>query len=356
MDDQLPPPAVLVVGDFHTERKHFAEAALEEVIKAYSSFKEPFGAAWTDFNNLADPSALSHRPSRASAPPPYPIAVSDNGNADAEDLGRNLRRLFLRFDVWGVIACTTSRNTPGLLRKLEHSDVPILLTVDSSLTGLEPGPNVLRLVPNNERQAQAIVGKLLELRSTHVEHVQVFYSPLGDRYVEDLCTALRGLADRAKLPLTCSHEARAIAPTGAVVCIGYEPDFKMVHAKLADANFFGPMILSDGCYPNECVKAAVGGKVNFFWCRSLFELSTYAYSGYLGICKQWIQVGRSSSDTIKRGLNPSAKLKPFLQLLRQELEKSADVFKFEGLDNQRGGYVVDEIPSPVSARPNGDGK
>jgi hypothetical protein len=348
----LPAPAVLVVGDFHTGRRQFAEAAFAAVAKAYQSRGAQFGAAWQDFDNI--PAGIEAREQdRAAAPALYPIAVSDNGNADAEDLRVKLHNLFLRFDVWGVIAATTSRNTPGLLRKLMHSDVPVLLTVDSALTGLERGPNILRLGPNNGQQAQAILAKLMELRASNAppaDPVQVIYAPLGDRYVEDLYIALAALAQQARLPLVGSHEARAVVRSVApVVFVGYAPEFLTVISELGNS-FVAPIILSDGCYGDSKV-IGIGGSKALVWCRSLFDLSTYAHSGYCAIYEQWKRVGRTSSEVIRSGLSPADKLRPFIRLLRQQLEQSKDVFTFEGLDNQRGGYVVED----VSGAPTGAG-
>lgn len=197
---QSPVPCVLVVGDFRKEQSiGFAKKAWDKIVKEYSEQRKGFGEApsvreaseMVDYDE--DPITIPHYTGPEDSPALYPIPLSDYGLTDSARFEFNLYQLFRRFNIVGVISCCTAKNTKGLAKALRPIDVPVLLALDSTLAGPEQfGANALQLIANNALQAQAVLGKVTVMLSDKADQlVQVYCSPEGDEYVEDLRNALQ---------------------------------------------------------------------------------------------------------------------------------------------------------------------
>lgn len=363
-DGGLPAPCVLVVGDFR-DGDTFASRAWEKVCEAYDdqppdvSFGPP----------PAPPPGLSLAPEalpplravpRSCCPNPYPVPFSDVGHARREDVRRLLYRYLSTFDTCAIVACGTAANTSGLLSALGPLQIPVLVTVDSTMEKLRPDGtviprrgNVLRLMPNNEQQAQAIIAKVSALAGHGAgAQAEVFCYPDGDAYVYDLRKALEGQTKegpgRPRLRFTSDiGDLEADPRDGIVVCAGYHNAF----AKLLQGGKTGRhTILSDGCYGERAVHAVAEAPAgtDFYWARPAFDAAEYAYDAYRGVCAVWQHLIEQRHVIRER---PRESLRPFVSLLRDHLQRRrSSHYRFRGTENQRGGYLLEPVRgAPVSA-------
>lgn len=346
----LPYPAAAVVGDFGEDAPPFASQAWERITEAYAKLGRPFGdsRAWTA--RSSPPKGL---PNRAEAQALLPIRIDDENNSASAGFRQAMRAAMVNFDVWVVIACTTSRNTVGLLEVLEVADVPILLAVDSALSGIEMRPNIVRLIPSNVQQAQAIAAKVRELREAHgLSAVEAYCAPSDDRYVRDLRNTLREELDPG---FEATSDPKALRGVGVLVCIGYREAFFEL---LAAGKVGKALILSDGLFGDhkvlESVKQGAAGS-RVYWCHSKNDPATYAEQGYRASCQVWTAYGRRTSGTIEDGLKETERMRPFVRLVGDKLEEYATPFLFRGQENLRGTFVVERLQSHTK-RPSGPRK
>lgn len=339
----LPVPAVIVVGSFSGDEAHFAKKAWSRVCSAYTGEDVPEG------KSPRQPSEKTH-PDRADAPRLFPLQLDDEGNTRALEFASSLHTMLCKYDVWAIIASTTSQNTPGLLEALEAVDVPVFLTVDSAMGGITRTPNVLRLMPNNEHQAQAIVAKVKDLLATNdtvddwTGVADVYFHPAGDRYVSDLLDAIMAQVELGphQPRLRPSSDVTTLVSNPVLVCVGYKAAVASLTERLKQ---FQHLVMSDGCHDLTIDQLGLAESTPKLFCaHAAFETSGYAHDAYRATCAMWIEFGRPESPSVAIGISPALKLKPFVHLVREHLERTFPTrYLFDGLDNRRGGYVVDRL-------------
>lgn len=381
--------AVLVIGDFgQPSRKRsenagkgensgnaedrwnrpFARAAWKEIVEVYTDeFSMKLGKA-PEIPPQAPPCELElpipDEP-RRNWTCLYPVPVSDEGDVLAGSIEEAICAGFGCLDVRAVIACGTAKNTWGLLRVLSISGVTVLITIDSTLGDPDEGRREsLRLIPNNEQQAQAIVAQVKTFREEASGDAWLFEHPRGDRYVSDLTKAIMAQAETERVPIMPLLNLETLRPAAGaiVVSVGYGEGFELAHARLQEllpdtggtsANEgCARLIASDGCYQDERVISLSGAneKVKAWWTHPTVETSQYARDGYKAVCMAWREWGRQESSRVSRGLTPEERLTPFVELVRRQLESEFQPFyRFHARENQRGGYLVEEIPTPPKA-------
>lgn len=365
-----PIPAILVAGDFRKNATTpFAKVAWRAVSKVYVEDGEDFG----------DPPATAIPPARPSQVVPgypksprgdwrtlFPVQFSDEGRADAQTIRHLLYECFHYFDVWAIISCGTAANTKELFKALDFVGVPILITIDSTLgASAERQWDVLRLIPNNEQQAQAIVSYVKSQAKQEDVRAHLFGHPAGDRYVDDLTTAITAQAHAEQLHLPQLLNLEDLQPPTTehllVVYVGYPEGFRKLQARLTltsgNVTKLPTVITSDGCYKEPAVAAAaISGQMEVLWTRPTVETEQYAANAYQAVCGVWREVGRESSHDVERGLSLQKRLIPLVEFVRQRLEEEfKPYYRFRRWDNQRGGYVLEAPSLPKTAEEPADG-
>jgi len=352
-------PAVLVVGDYRYEDT-FVSKAWERICIAYRQQPDEqlYGEVPAPSRTMTPhPRALAplRRIPRDALPNLYPVPFSDLGDCARPDVAERLYQYLSHFDVWAVIACGTASSTQGLLRTLQPSSLPVFVTVDS--TADMPAPkeqrsssyrNALRLMPNNDLQAQAILSKLTSLVEQGADiDVQVLCHGENEEaeYVRDLRKALESHASKGpgRPQLTFHSEIdqlRSAEENGILVCVGY---FEAVRLIASTRHRWRHIILSDGCY-EERVRAHIvetEGGADFHWSRPAFDHSEYAHDAYLAINKIWrrIRLGKHAGAA-------EQSLIPFERRVRGALQRDRPThYRFRGADNQHGGYLIEKVRS-----------
>lgn len=362
---EYPIPAVLIVGDYHTTGKTFVDAAWKKIVEAYTEGPPPssYGSISADSGEAGadtDPwerKVASERPPRSEGPTLLPLCFCDHGHAEKQEFGRQLLKYFGHFDVWAVISCGTASNTRALLEVLEPVDVPILIVVDSTASALaQRQENVLRLTPNNELQAVALMTRARELLAVHFREeprpFHVFYHHQDNPYVKDLVSTLKRLTEEGSTLLKPSFEADSLRPNrqrSLVISVGYIDTFEvLLKSELTDGSH---VILSDGCF-TEDVLHLLGRhdrrrKCQYHWTHAAHPYAEYARDGYVAVVRAWQSFMKRSARTP----SPGERLRPFLEEIRAYLEDELPTrYRFYGQENQRGGYLVDEVPAHDDAQ------
>ncbi|GAA4782194.1 hypothetical protein GCM10023307_03380 [Lysobacter hankyongensis] len=350
---------MLVVGDYRYEDT-FVSKAWERICFAYRQQPEEtrYGEVPAPSRKMTPhPRELSplRRIARDAAPNLYPVPFSDLGDCSRPDVAERLYQYLSHFDVWAVIACGTASSTQGLLRTLQPSSLPVFVTVDSTAempvtNGERPSSyrNALRLMPNNDLQAQAILSKLTSLVEQGADvDVQVLCHGENEEaeYVRDLRKALESHASkgpgRPQLRF-CSEvdQLRPIEENGILVCVGY---FEAVRLIARVQHRWRHIILSDGCY-EERVRAYIVGiedGADFHWTRPAFDHSEYAHDAYLAINKIWRRIRADRHAGVSE-----RSLIPFERRVRSVLQRDRPThYRFRGTDNQHGGYLIEKVRS-----------
>jgi len=370
-------PAVLVVGDYKSkDNEHFVLKTWNAVKNAYESRERLWGEP-VGLEDLTDACRFAPFPKqkeiveRNDATALYPVAFHDGGNTQAKTFQPELHRAFLNYDVWAVIACTTSRNTPALLDALDFIDVPIFLAVDSALLGVRARSNIRRLIPSNINQAQVMIAKLAEkTKGTDMDSpVEVLFHPAGDRYVSDILKALKEqivgrprdilLRNTPDIDTALARDRKK----GILVCLGYEAavaETLKVFDERTSSNGSGTsvpkrdceftILFSDGCYGSAKVRKQIHDKKcdhprsQFLWTHSLFDSSAYATFAYVATCDAWLTVGRRTHWERRGARSLKVTLSPFINQVEARLAKNfGSMHYFQGIENQRASYVIDEI-------------
>src|SRR3990172_4978498 len=238
-DTNLPVPSVLVVGDLRQSASPvFAKKAWREIADAYGLMGQEFGPP-PEPRDPPPPATEVRLPKdlgREACKSLYPIPFSDADNFGA--IRGLFYQYFRRFDIWAVVSCGTAKNSRALLSALSFSDVPVLITVDSTLEDWgDSVPSVLRLIPNNEQQAQAIIGKAISLEEGRKvpARIQLFCYPSEDLYVSDLGSAIRDQADRdPREPNVTDLRGRG-GSAGVVICVGYHKALQQLNSRRVNA-------------------------------------------------------------------------------------------------------------------------
>jgi len=350
-------PAVLVVGDYRFADTFVAQA-WERICGAYrqQSGEASFGDPPVPPRGMSpDPEALSPRRAiaRERHPNLYPVPFSDLGDAARPDVARLLYRYLCHFDVWAIIACGTAANTTGLLANLSPLPVPVFVTVDSTVeksrsyyNGRMARGSALRLMPNNDLQAQAILAKVAALveREPDVD-IQVFCNGEDDEYVRDLRKALEqhtreGPGRPHVRFVSDARHLRSGGRSGVVVCVGY---YDALANLLGCGKSWRHVILSDGCF-EERVRALIVGSDNgtdYYWSRPAFDHCEYAFDAYRAVNTVWRRIHAPRSHNAIQPL-----LTPFERRVRAVLERDRPThYRFRGADNQRGGYLIEAVRS-----------
>lgn len=362
LQQERPPiPAVLLIGDFEGDGKVFVDPAFKLLADAYK--KSPPGDAAAPSAHYKAWQEYTTNLNRSEGPALIPVPYSDGGHANRETFTEELLGLLSRYDVWAVIACGTASNTESLLEALEPVDVPILVVVDSTVNVLSsPYDNILRLTPNNELQAAAILAKAKELFAAHFAHehgvFELFYQPVDNPYVKDLLETLRRLTEESSTQIspteaTGTKKLRTRRDVGVVVCIGYLDALQSLwHADILDRSH---VILSDGCYNEKVLEMVTKwerNRVNFYWTHAQFSYAEYARDGYLAVTRTWQNLVKSGA----RYASPRSLRRPFLTIVKEYLEEQMPSrYKFNGGENQRGGYSVDKVSEATFSWPGADG-
>lgn len=376
----LPVPVVLVVGDFRIRHTPFASRAWARVKDTYDRIGQGFGNVEDEPEGTEPLDALPQgvrSDNRYDARTLLPVAVSDEDSADSKSFVTRLYTCFRRLDVHAVISCGTASATRGLLEALDASDVPVVITIDTTIgtvlmaatpqapsvgggASWELRSNILRLIPSNEQQAQAIVTKakrLVEKRED--KNVWLFADPTQDLYVDDLAQAIRAQLEvdpsiPLSMPLVVDLTRIRKEQDPVVVVVGYYEALEKVHASCRG----GSIIASDGCYNDPRVLSLLSshrtggngiegiqdGSTTLYWTHPTVDPSWYAHDAYRVVCNLWRNMGRRSGHMIRRGLRPEEQLMPLARRMAEELQKSSPgVYRFRAWDNQRGGYVVDQV-------------
>ena len=350
---RLPIPSVLVVGDFRKNSIGFAKKAWQQIVKVYDEEGKSFGPA-PEISQSSDPQdyqvdriIIERNASPTDNPPLYPIPVSDYGRAGSGRFEFNLYKLFRRFNVFGVISCGTAENTKGLAKALEPIDLPVLLTLDSTLSGsVGFGPNTLQLIPNNALQAQAILGKVGVLLGDRTgQLVQVLCSPEDDEYVKDLKQAVQsniedneGSIIRA-VYVTDANKLEHKGQKRIIVCLGY---YEALGSLIKHLDRECELVFSDGFNdPRVKRKLALQHDVRWYYLtRPVYDPLEHAVDAYRILNRVW----HRSIDLEMNEVDLKARLEGFTLSIRQWLEREYEYrYKFVGSANQRGGYFAERL-------------
>ena len=343
---RLPIPTVLVVGNRDTT---FAKKAWHTIKQAYTEQPVNFGPLPEKDVDHPEKVIIQKNRSRVEGPALYPFFLHDSGETQSISFQNSLRRIFYYFDVWAVISCGAAGTTEGLVRGLAPIDIPLFITVDSTLSDHSRfSPSFLQLIPNNTLQAQAILGKvrmLFDKLHPNKKSFEVFFDRRNDEYVVDLVNALSSYCREIERDISFSEisnptRLKANNEPGILVCVGYYEMMKKLK-KLANNH----LIMSDGCYDDKVVRLLKFGNDNTYcWAHTLSEPADYAQDAYLSVCDIWRRVTMENRELSVRNI----RLRQFLLLVRDALEtRLPSRYKFIGESNQRGGYVVEDVPQPT---------
>jgi hypothetical protein len=353
-----PTPVVLVVGDFRS-RDTFAWHAWERICAAYKDtdeaativLPEPTQALSVHPNTLVVGQS-AHLSGIAGL---YPLPFSDMGNGARQDVLSLMLQYLCSFNVVSIVACGTARNTRSMLNSLWPLLTPVMVTVDSTVQERSSNVartysygSVLRLVPSNDLQAQAILARISTLAEQYAQSTIQIFSGGSNDYVLDLCRVLEDQleygATRGAAHFVSSVQNLESAPDcGILVCVGYHEAFQKI---MSSGKKWRHIVLSDGCSDDRVTARAMleKGAGEFYLSRPAFAHADYACDAYTAINLAW----RSGRDTQRFDLakNGSA-TRPFHRLVAATLENLwPSRYKFRGNENQRGGYLVERL-SPV---------
>lgn len=355
-EPRLPVPCVLVIGDFRKNSIGFAEKAWRQICHEY----EQEGLNFGPFPALKEgetplPYDDSDVPVTGYTAPEnnpalFPIPVSDYGQAFSARFEFYLYQLFRRFNILGVISCCTAENTKGLAKALQPIDVPVLLALDSTLSGTESftfsetqniAPNVLQLIVNNSLQAQAILGKVsLMLNDTSEYSAHFFCFPEDDEYVKDLKHAVQSnLENNKKIEIQDHYfsdpaELELKRKKAIVVCLGYFEALQQLDGKLKKCD----LLLSDG-FDDSRVEDYLRKRVDaYHLIRPVYEPLDHALDAYRVLNEAWRRSIQPQTGNVQM------RLKGWLSTVRDLLENEyPHRYKFGGATNQRGGYFAERI-------------
>jgi hypothetical protein len=355
--DSLPNamPVVLVVGDFRS-RDTFVWHAWERICAAYkesddaqdsalpapaeSLSAEPVAIALDNSAHFSDVSML------------YPLPFSDVGNGARPDVLSLMLRYLCSFNVISIVACGTARNTRSMLHSLWPLLTPVMVAVDSTVQERSSNiartysyGSVLRLVPSNDLQAQAILARISTLAERYPRPtIQIFAGGSND-YVLDLCRVLEdqlqyGATRGVARFVSSVQNLESDAECGILVCVGYFDAFQQI---LNSGKRWRHIVLSDGCLDDRVMALAMldTGATEYYLSRPAFAHSDYACDAYTGVNIAW----RHGRDAQRLGLGGHASVsRPFHRLVGSMLEHLwPSRYKFRGNENQRGGYLVERM-------------
>ena len=297
-------PVVLVIGDFRS-RDAFVWKAWERICADYGESDSPVSIRLREpIQTLsADPVSLSlpdkARLSQASSLCPIPF--SDMGNAARLDVRALLMRYLCSVNVVSIVACGTARNTRSLLNRLWPLLTPVMIVVDSTVDELSMAigrvysrGSVLRLIPSNDLQAQAIVARVSTLAEQCSQStVQIFVSSNSD-YVVDLRRVLQdqwryGVGRVTARFVSSVQELESDPDRGILVCVGY---FETARQVLSCGKRWRCVVLSDGCFDDRvmAVLSTSTSASDYYVSRPAFAHSDYAHDAYAAINTVWRQI------------------------------------------------------------------
>lgn len=342
-------PTILVVGDFRFEDT-FAAQAWRQIRQVYDTeFCDAPAAAGTP-GAWGGPTRA--RPGGAQPANLFPVPLSDCGNILQSSVARLLYQYLCNLDVWAIISCGTASNTRDLLAQLSLIPLPVFVTVASTVENgrsssgeLITHASALRLMPNNDLQAQAILAKVAMLVDLGQQvQVQVFCH--GEHaYVQDLrlSLSLHALEGPGRPQLSFITDVNALMPApenGILICVGYCDALRLL---LATNMPWRHLILSDGCY-EERVRTLLQetqSDTHIYWSRPAYDCSEYASDAYRAANTVWRTLWQAAP-----GHAAPTPLIPFESQVSAELEHSRPThYKFRGADNQHGGYLVEAVRS-----------
>jgi hypothetical protein len=353
-----PTPVVLVVGDFRS-RDTFAWHAWERICAAYKDTDEAATIALPEPTQelSAHPSTfvLGRSAHLSEISGLYPLPFSDMGNGARQDVFSLMLQYLCSFNVVSIVACGTARNTRSMLHSLWPLLTPVMVAVDSTVQERTSNVartysygSVLRLVPSNDLQAQAILARISTLAEQYAGPTIQIFSGGSNDYVLDLCRVLEDQleygATRGTARFVSSVQNLESDPdSGILVCVGYYEAFQKI---LSSGKKWRHIVLSDGCSDDRVTAGVMLEKreTEFYLSRPAFSHSDYACDAYTAINLAW----RSGRETQRFGLSKNGSaIRPFYRLVAATLENLwPSRYKFRGNENQRGGYLVERL-SPV---------
>src|SRR5581483_8371447 len=354
----LPPPVVLVAGTFDAEAVASRTAASRTwglIVREVSQCRCPAAQALAEEPKSRVPKLGQMVRARACHPVPRKLPVAH----DADRVQERLYRALTNFDVWAIICCGTAEETNLLLQIVDAVDIPLLVTVAStvdlprppSVSGAQSPytPNhMLRLTSNNDQQAQAIIAKARSLQDAgEGQTVGVVQESESDFYCEDLVNSLtlqtnilgpKVLFDNVGPVSLATRRAEDI-----IIYVGYPNGLKTVFEGNARC-----IIVSDGCALSDVDTAlraaqAQNRSQTVFSCLPATSSEQCGLDAFSAISRSWGECV-PHHPLLDYGELPSQRLIPFIGRVRSELEKGyANRYKFSGAENLRGGYVIRRV-------------
>jgi hypothetical protein len=361
----LPQPVVLVIRD---ESSYFSSEVWSGVVEAArETTRNPHQISWFELEPMLASeygevqSRLRRlgvgRMRRPATRAPVPLQLTHGHDPDITFLRDDLRRLLDLFDVWGVIASGSARQTEPVRNILQGIDVPLLVTTDSTTVDKSVRmPNELRLMPSNQAQATAMLFAATRAakgyRSTPngpsdqvlLGIPEVAYScddmPHSRRYVSDLRHHL--LSEAARLGISIRPFDEREDHRGPLIVIGYAAHASNIIARRSEGWL---TILSDGCATQPVYDEVVRRRVSDarFWLvtRPEVKLATLGSKSFAAIAEAGHKLLMWDVRNLSEVDLPAISRR---DLIKQILQETDDIdFSFAGIENIAPAYRVAPI-------------
>ena len=292
----------------------------------------------TSYRNVADAHAPESADPAARADLVIPLLLDDKGDASSPEFKADLLKTLSTKNVIAIISTGTGPNASALFKHLGPIPTPVLVVVASNRELLRQGsngviryrPNTLRLIPNNDQQADAIIAKAISLSKP----ITLFSPALADSYAGDLLRSLKNkLADASGVTYRTAQDLQQFLGAEVGVFVGYLNDWRKVRERAQ--NMPKHLILSDGCYDSEYWEQTGSSGSNNVWLTlPPHDVSTLAKDAYNAALKIWREHLRHPNLPVDHRLAMPA------TLIQSTLETFGNGYHFSGPENTGSGYRV----------------
>jgi hypothetical protein len=288
---------------------------------------------------------------------PIPIPISDQiWSLPKTDFAEALFAFLRRINCLAIISASPAEETRILLECLGPIRIPVLITVATAVGILEEDDrseaefrHVLRLIPSNSQQAQAIRLRAEQLVAEYKGQIFLFFDDPTDSYVADLknqvLSTLKGHHIRVCSDVQLLTEVAT--ERDLVISIGYSKTLKSLSSVNCNILQSDGVTLEELSETVRTTAAPTAGSSDgslasrIRLCRPAHEHQAYAQWAYRAVDK--------ASQEAWRELAKSCQLRTRLHApvyrIRDVLEREdRNCFYFAGNENQAGGYYVVEPP------------
>lgn len=218
-------------------------------------------------------------------------------------------------------------------------------------------PHLLRLMPSNFHQAEAIANHLRKQLNNQRRVVLFARDRATDPYVDDMYRALEDQLELLNMSPIEADTANDIQAGDTVVCIGYFKHLAHLRTQITRCK---ALILTDGCFRAATVRflkhridetrntepppESGTRPVGLFGCRPNRSPECYASEVYSAIRNAHL----AFADAVRWEPNPRPDLPPVRDTLRGKVERwlvkrHPTWYNFAGGANRKGGYIVDPL-------------